>query len=245
MSNGDKIMGDKQSNVDHIWTTITFPEPFNNVPVVLSQVTSANGNEAVETRMRNISTTGFEVKLQEQQSGNNNVATEEVSWVAIEKGADNVNMIMEADATGYTVRHNWANINFTNTYSNPVFIADLQTYAGSDPTGIRYRNLNTTNVQVVAEEERSSDNEMNHAYEDVGYVTFDAPGDILDSLGTVIGEQGTINVTQANANSWTTIFFTTTYINPVVVAGPVSYNENDPTTIRIRNITANSFPNSN
>ena len=241
LNNGDKIMGDKANNIDHIWTTISFPEPFENTPVVLSQVTSASGNEAVETRTRNVSTTGFEIKLQEQQSGNNNVSPEEVSWVAIEKASDNANMVMEAGATGYNVRHNWYTINFANTYSNPVFIADLQSYAGSDPTGLRYHNLNTSNVQVVAEEERSSDNEMNHAYEDIGYVVFDAPGDIIDSLGTVIGEQAAINVTQANSNSWTTIFFSRTYTNPVVVAGPVSYNEDDPTTIRVRAITSNSF----
>ncbi len=241
LNNGDKMMGDKTGNIDHIWTTITFPVAFDNVPVVLSQVTTTNGNEAVETRMRNISTTGFEIKLQEQQSGNNNVSTEEVSWVAIEKGSDNANMTMEADATGYTVRHNWANINFTNIYASPVFLADLQTYTGGDPAGIRYRNLNTTNVQVKVEEERSSDNETNHSYEDVGYVVFEAPGDIVDSLGTVIGEEGAINIAQANANSWSTIFFSRAYVNPVVVAGPVSYNNSDPTTIRIRSITSNSF----
>ncbi len=53
----------------------------------------------------------------------------------------------------------------------------------------------------------------------------------------VIGESNTISV----SGTWKTVNFSQRYLDPVVVAGPPSQNGLDPVTVRIRNITRDSF----
>ncbi|NOX80936.1 MAG: PKD domain-containing protein [Deltaproteobacteria bacterium] len=41
--------------------------------------------------------------------------------------------------------------------------------------------------------------------------------------------------------SWSHVVFKESFVNPVVVAGPLSYNDPDPAVVRIRNVTATGF----
>ena len=59
-----------------------------------------------------------------------------------------------------------------------------------------------------------------------------------DANGQKIGEVG--NIPSLNHN-WRTIQLSQSYSNPVVVAGPASTIGGDPVTVRIRNVTSNSF----
>ncbi|MCI4670298.1 MAG: PQQ-dependent sugar dehydrogenase [Bacteroidia bacterium] len=60
----------------------------------------------------------------------------------------------------------------------------------------------------------------------------------LDSLDRIaMGEQGAV-VTDHN---WTTVNLQRTYVNPVVIAGAPSFNGSHHSTVRIQNVTPNSF----
>ena len=59
-----------------------------------------------------------------------------------------------------------------------------------------------------------------------------------EASSTKIGEVG--NIPNLNHN-WKTIQFSQSYENPVVVAGPASRNGGDVVTVRIRNVTSDSF----
>ncbi|MEZ6095796.1 MAG: lysyl oxidase family protein [Pirellulaceae bacterium] len=52
---------------------------------------------------------------------------------------------------------------------------------------------------------------------------------------------GDTAIATAVSTEWQTIYLPRTYNNPVIITGPSEYNLNDPTTIRIRNVTSNSF----
>ena len=69
-------------------------------------------------------------------------------------------------------------------------------------------------------------------------VSADVQAQFQDTLATTIGESG--KVTNLN-HQWQTITLDHVYDNPVVVAGPPSYRGPDPTTVRVRNVSANSF----
>jgi hypothetical protein len=57
-----------------------------------------------------------------------------------------------------------------------------------------------------------------------------------------IYEYGTITLTQDTEEEWSpAINFINTYTNPVVVMGPPSYNGADESTLRIKDVTTNSF----
>jgi len=57
----------------------------------------------------------------------------------------------------------------------------------------------------------------------------------------IIGEIGQITTSQANEYEWKTINLSQTYTNPVVVFSPLSYNDNDPAAVRVKNVTSTSF----
>ena len=55
-----------------------------------------------------------------------------------------------------------------------------------------------------------------------------------------VGEAGSVSFTQNDANQWRTVNLTRPYNDPVVVIGPASAG-GDPGTVRVRNVTSNSF----
>lgn len=56
------------------------------------------------------------------------------------------------------------------------------------------------------------------------------------------GEMGSVTVDQPSGGTvWHTVNLNNSYTDPVVVMGPPSYNGTNPTTVRVRNVTATSF----
>ncbi len=64
-------------------------------------------------------------------------------------------------------------------------------------------------------------------------VTEDAP--------SVVAEAGAVSVTQTDPAAWTAVSFSHVFADPVVVAGPPSYNGTDPSTVRVRNVGPSGF----
>src|SRR5262245_49404325 len=53
---------------------------------------------------------------------------------------------------------------------------------------------------------------------------------------------GISTITQTSSTTWEKVYFPTAFANPpIVVAGPASFNNSQPTTVRVRNITNISF----
>lgn len=61
------------------------------------------------------------------------------------------------------------------------------------------------------------------------------------SADIVIGEVGRVTVEQPDVGTWHTVQLQRTYLNPVVIMGPASYNGAQPFTIRIRNALDDHF----
>lgn len=179
IEDGPQLMGSLAAeaglaHIDHQWATVSFRQTFATVPVVFSQVTSFAESQAVTARVRNVTTSGFQIKLQEEEGNNGSHANERVDWVAVETGLTRLpsGRKLVVGRTGNSVTHNWSTLRFSRI-AQPMIVADLQTYDESDPAVLRYRNLTTSSVQVKIEEERSSDSEVSHATEVVGYLIGD------------------------------------------------------------------------
>ena len=183
LSDGTKIEAGT-STVNHSWSSLTFDSSFSATPVVLSQTTTANDGAAVTTRMRNVSSSGFQVQLEEEEAADGTHGNETVSWIAIESGVGTSDGVaFEAGTTGDNVKHKWKTINFGTFDSTPVFLANMQTTDGGDTSALRYRNLDNNSVQIFVEEEQSRDNERNHTTENVGYLLLE-PGTIRGQTGS-------------------------------------------------------------
>ncbi len=235
LPNGKKLLAGVSQRVNLNWKYIPFPVNFTNPPIVFSQVVSANENDAAVTMQRNVSTEGFEIALNEQEATDMVHLPEQVAWLAME--SDTMNGIIE---TGLV---NWASstsqtLNLDQTFpSSPHFIFSTQTVNEADPFSIRVQNAGTNGLDLFLDEETSKDSETDHGAESLAYLALTPGIDLLDEHGDFIGESGAVNLT----NAWATVNMGRSFTKPVVLFGGISNNDPDPVTVRVRNVTANSF----
>ena len=156
------------------YKTVTFGQAFPTKPVVLAAVSSVNESDAVVNRLRNVSTTAFQARLQEQESQKNNHGTETISYIAWEVSSGIVDGIaFEVDQSGDVVTDQMYTNQFQQSLADiPVFLADMQTMDGGDPANLRWQNRDALGVDVQVAEEQSKDSETGHTTEAVGYMLF-------------------------------------------------------------------------
>ena len=178
------------------WETVSFATAFGAAPIVFNQIQTLNGTAAENadrfgTRMQNLSATSFDVAMEDYQGASNPRTTAEtIGWLAIEAGAGRWgDDLYEAGITGASVKEDEYTIDFANNYgSAPDFIAAQATYAGGDPTQLRFQNLDADSVGVRAREDTYGDAEIAHALEQVTYLAIGGSGDLYGyPLGTTQG----------------------------------------------------------
>jgi hypothetical protein len=170
-------------NTDNTGTfkAFQFSQGFARVPILIPSISSSNGPDAVTSRLRNITTTGFEFMMQEQEASRQMHGVETVSYVAWEPSSGTAgDLTFEVAMTGKNVRgKSYTSISFAETHSNPaVFLAAMQSTEGADAAALRWANKGSQGVEVIVEEERSKDFETGHQAEVVGYVVV-SPGTLV------------------------------------------------------------------
>jgi len=298
---------------------VDFSQTFNQVPVVTSTVSSFNEEDAVCSRLKNINTTGFEFRMQEQELNRQIHTIETISYIAWEPSSGTVgNLTFEVDKTDDVIKHNLQTIVYNETFmATPVFLADMQTTDGWDTANLRQQNKDLYGIDINITEEQSRDSEIYHTTEVVGYMVFakidisidtDKDGLIDDDEINIYGtdpnnpdtggdgindgdevkfwgydwdkdfdNDGIINLLDPDSDNdgfsdgaekdegfdpgdpnsnpafpleigevsvdhnWKRVAFNDTFIDPVVVANPLSYNGGNPAVLRIRNVESTGF----
>ncbi|SIR76295.1 hypothetical protein SAMN05421858_3695 [Haladaptatus litoreus] len=140
-------------------------------PIVLTQSQTFNGGDPIVTRLRNVSSGSFDVRVQEEQASDGTHPNDEtVGYIALEQTTAQINDTLFEVQRAEGVTNEWSQITFEQAYDTPQFVADMQTIRGPDTANLRYRNLTSTGVEVKIEEEQSADFERAHTSEVVGYV---------------------------------------------------------------------------
>lgn len=158
---------------DHRFSAVTFTQQFESTPVVLSQSQTRVGTDPIVTRPKDVTTEGFDVRVQEEDGEEHGGYhfDEQVGYIAIEPGTGAADgRPLEAGLTPEAVDDEWYTIEFENSYEDPQFLADIQTYNGWNSVIVRYRNLTSDSVEVFLQEDQSEDAETSHYEERVGYV---------------------------------------------------------------------------
>jgi hypothetical protein len=152
---------------------VLFEQSYNHVPVVVSSVLSFSGTETVVPRLSNINTEGFGFRLQTQEADRPAApGAETIAYIAWEPTSGILNGVSyEISTSGDVVTDAFKLLTFTIPLNQaPVFIADMQSFNGGDTAWIRRRNKKTTSIQVQIDEEQSSNQEVGHVAENIGYI---------------------------------------------------------------------------
>ena len=180
-----------------------------------------NEGHAVAVQIRNVTTTGFQIRLREQEANAQAHVAETVHFLAWEPGAGTINGFA-FEVGSRSANHNFTSFPFTSSFTNPpVFFAGTQTVAGAEAYSLRYQGLGTGSVQVRLQEDDSADAEFSHVLETVGYLSLAA---LPLEAGRVSGVTG----------GWTPVTFSQAFTTPIVTAGPFSYADAQPAVLRER-----------
>ena len=163
--------------------TQTLASGFSSSPIVLTQCVSYNEPSAVTTRVRNVSAESFDVRLQEEEAADGVHASESLHYIALETGVgSDAKWNVEAASSDNSFTHQWKKVTLQGSYSNPLFFATMQSFAGNNTAALRYRSLDATSVELKVEEERSKDDEVNHIPEVVAYLVLSETSALQSAL---------------------------------------------------------------
>jgi glucose/arabinose dehydrogenase len=160
---------------NHLWQGVTFGQSFATTPVVFASTATVRGGAAVTERLQGVSSSGFEIRLQEEEAADGQHLAERIDWIAIDTG---LGARHEAAITIPGLNHTLTEVALRRGFARaPVILGELQSHRGAEAATLRMRGRTLERVVLHVEEEQSADAEIAHLPELAGYGAF-VPGDI-------------------------------------------------------------------
>jgi hypothetical protein len=214
------------------WSRVTFSNTFTN-PIVIAGPASYNDVEPGVIRLRNIDSTGFEIKFAEWDYLDKTHPEEVVSFIVIEKGQYTLPDGSKLESGTFAGSTKWATIPFSETFAKtPVVITTVATANESEAISGRVKAVSTTDFSYYFREQEINVNK--HAAETINYIAWE-PGQ-----GTLGEMQYTIATTaDAVQHSWYNLAFPSAMDNaPMILADMQSTDGGDTSALRMQNLTA-------
>jgi hypothetical protein len=172
--------GTTQAN--HTNTAVALNGSFSGPPVILTSVMSNNDGTTVDSDPLNITASGFNVRLQEEEGQDNIHALETVGYIAIQPGTG----AGSGSAVTGTIDENNVTYGLGTTFTNPIVLGETQTINGGDPANVHINGGTGSTVDMSLNEEQSNDSETNHINETVGIVAFEDGAILCFTPGALI-----------------------------------------------------------
>jgi hypothetical protein len=175
------------------FAAVTFDQALETTPVLMASVVTENEQDAVASRVRNISTSGFEFMMREQESNATDHATETACYIAWEPSLGTLDgMNYEVVRTPDAVTHAAYPVSFGQAFSEtPMLLAAMQSTDGADTSTTGITANTAVGCSLYIGEEQSRDSETSHTTETVGYIAvgpYDPQAD-LDNDGLTVEEE--------------------------------------------------------
>lgn len=171
--------GRTPNSVTNQWYSVGLQEGYAEAPVILASIETFDGGDTVGLRLRNIGPTGFEVKIEEEQSYDSEMGhtSEVVGYLTAGAGSitdSSGSVIGEAGLISISQGSGgqWRTITLQGNYATPVVLMNMTSYNGGQPSHIRLRNVTSTSFQYQIEEWDYLD--QSHTTEDIGYVVLES-----------------------------------------------------------------------
>ncbi len=150
---------------------ISFSTALPSQPVVIASIVTSNDPNATTLRMKDITSQGFSIAMQEQENNDGNHGEETFCFIAMEKWSGVIDDLMvEVGATENGLSDTAATMSFEQQFPTiPFVVADMQSTNGSDTAILGMSNLSATDITMTVVEEQSADSEIGHTSEVGGY----------------------------------------------------------------------------
>lgn len=162
-----------QVPVNHRWSTVELPPGFSE-PVVVAGPLSLNDDHPCVVRIRNVTSSSFEIRLQEYEYLDGVHSVETVSYLAMERGyfqlADGT--LVEAGRLDSSASSSdFDTVPFGNGFTQaPVVMASLNSF--NDHTAVATRVLNTSAAGFEFQMQEQEGSNQSHGSEAIGYIAW-------------------------------------------------------------------------
>ena len=223
------------------WESVTFVNSYSN-PIVVASSISNHGSDPVVVRVKDITSTGFQMALQEWDYLDGNHAEEDIVYIVAERGEHS--LTTDSGSTFYykagekltsQVVPSLESINFSSSFpAIPVIFAGIGSNNLVDPSAVtsRMSGVGASGFSVALQEEE--DNDQLHDLESVQWIAMTELG--LDTIAGIELEIGLTGDTVSHV--WHNINFATTFPDNVMVhAGMQTTDGSDTANVRLKNPT--------
>lgn len=211
---------------NHSWTTVNFGSPYSEPPGLVAMIGSYNGIDKANIDIRNVTTTGFEVRVEEDirvQDGAH--GNENIVWAAFPYTSPN------SQSGSFTAGTNWTEVAFLQPFKQtPRLFLEVNTENGTDTVEADILQVSPVRFLVRIEEDLRAGWDGNHTSETIGWLALQAT-----PSGVEIG-------TQVLGTSLATVNFSSPFsVTPVVFAEINSEAGIDTVALDIENVTTSGF----
>ena len=225
-------------DIDHNWVFVPFENPFTN-PVVVASMTSYNGNQACTVRVRNVSTTGFEIRLTEWDYLDVTHKLETVSYMVVEKGRTTLPDGSTVEAGSFTGTTSFKSMSFTQTFSKqPVVLTTVVSNNQAETISGRIRNVGLAGFDYYFREQESY-SVKNHAHKDetIHYIALEPGTGTVSTLSYEIA-----NVASGVNDAWSNVQFQNKQtVAPILLFGMQTTNGTDSSSLRAQQLSGSGF----
>ncbi len=202
-------------SVDGTWTFVPLTETFGH-PVVVAKPASNNDPDPCVVRIRNVSSEGFEIRLQNYDYLAVEHGLEQIGYIAMEQGRFTLDNGKRIEAGLFTADINGSlkMISFTEPFPvMPAVAASIVSANESDAVVSRVETATENGFAYQMQEQEA--NNAEHMVEDVAYITWEPFSGIIDNVAFEIQVlQGAVN------DQWLALAFQQGFDRtPVLVAG--------------------------
>jgi hypothetical protein len=160
--------------------TTPFLSKFTTNPVVMTSITTFNGQRAVTGRIHNVSNNSFDYSLQEEEFSSEDHPQETVGCIAWEPSKGEIDGTQFEIATVQDMTHELQAVEYGQSFTKaPSILAAMQTVYESDTANLRYKEKTPNGFSVQIDEETSFDTEADHLFEEMGYISLNKSFDLI------------------------------------------------------------------
>jgi hypothetical protein len=220
--------------VTHDWhsqpTLADLPVP----TAAVAAMETSNGGDTAGVRMMNLDATGFDVRIEEEQSldAETQHAAESVAYAVFAPGLiTNAlgKVIGEAGTVTRTQKSggSWYSVNLQGAYANPVILMNMTTYNGDQASHIRLRPRSSRSFDYQIEEWDYLD--QSHVSETIAFLVLE--GGVHELAGGEKIEAGTVEAD----HQWTDIVFSASFdSSPITLSQCQTYRGSQAVVTRQR-----------
>jgi len=231
------------------WVTVNFAGTYASAPVVVAKPPTYNGADPGVVRIKDVTSSGFKISFQEWNYRDGNHTTETINYMALKAGHHNlaggslsaqagkVNTDKTRAAYCAGATNQSESVTFNNSMTNPLVIASVTTYSGSDAVNARVWNVGNNGFETAMQEE---EDEGGHAAEDISWIAIEQ-GTVNDTTNTPNWMLESATVSNVNDSDKTVNFTSTFNSTPFVIAGMQTVNDADPAVLRLKDSDNSSF----